>query len=145
MASAASVFGNMASLQRCCGPIRQKSLIVLLLWLGWVGCSRVRVRIRNMVGFSFGDQSWHRISWRRVKFHVRNQMCRHSQIRRKRLGTRRSCLVLADTADTTVVSAVSATTRHDRFFLTKDVAPFSIHIPTKKPSFTPINDFVVDS
>ena len=36
---------------------------------------------------------------------------------------------------------------HDRFFYlpTKDLAPFSIHIPTKKPSFTLINDFVVDS
>jgi len=66
---------------------------------------------------------------------------------RKWLGARRSCLVVADTADATVVSAVSATTRHDRFFYlpTKDLAPFSIHIPTKKPSFTLINDFVVDS
>jgi len=27
---------------------------------------------------------------------------------------KRSCLLVADTADTTVVSAVSATTRHDR-------------------------------
>jgi len=35
----------------------------------------------------------------------------------KWLRTRRSmsCLVVSDTADTTVVSAVSATTRHDRF------------------------------
>ena len=59
------------------------------------------------------------------------------------------CLVVADTdtADMTVVSAVSATTRHDRFFYltTKDLAPFSIHIPTKNPSFTLINDFVVNS
>ena len=54
---------------------------------------------------------------------------------RKWLGTRRSCLVVADTADTTVVSAVSATKRHDRFF----------YLPTKNPSFTLINDFVVDS
>jgi len=66
---------------------------------------------------------------------------------RKWLGARRSCLVVADTADATVVSAVSATTRHDRFFYlpTKDLAPFSIHIPTKKPSFTLIHGFVVDS
>ena len=65
---------------------------------------------------------------------------------RKWLGTRRSCLVVADTADTTVVSAVSATTRHDRFFYlpTKDLALFSIHIPTKT-LLTLINDFVVDS
>jgi len=48
--------------------------------------------------------------------------------------------------DTTVVSALSATTRHDRFFYlpTKDLAPFSIHIPTNKTSFTLINYFVVD-
>ena len=54
---------------------------------------------------------------------------------RKWLGIRRSCLVVADTADTTVVSAVSATTRYDCFFFlpTKDLAPFSLHIPTKKP------------
>ena len=67
------------------------------------------------------------------------------------LGTRRSCLVVADTADTTVVSAVcadtadttvvsavSATSRHDRFFYlpTKDLAPFSIHIPTKPLFYT---------
>ena len=53
------------------------------------------------------------------------------------LRTRRSCLVIADTADMTVVSAVSATMRHDRFFYlpTKDLAPFSIHIPTKKTRF----------
>jgi len=65
----------------------------------------------------------------------------------KWLGTRRSCLVVVDTADTTIVSAVSATKRHDRFFYlpTKDLAPFSIHIPTKNPSFILINDFVVDS
>jgi len=75
MASAASVFGNMASLRRCCGHIHQKSFTVLLLWLGWAGFSRVRVRIRNMVGFSFGDQSWHKISWRRVKFYVWKQLC----------------------------------------------------------------------
>ena len=65
------------------------------------------------------------------------------------LQTRWSCLVVADTdtVDMTVVSTVSATTRHDHFFYlpTKDLAPFSIHIPTKKPSFTLINDFVVDS
>jgi len=44
-------------------------------------------------------------------------------------------ITVADTADTTVVSAVSATTRHDRFFYlhTKDLAFFSIHIPTKNP------------
>jgi len=66
----------------------------------------------------------------------------------KSLGTRRSCLVVADAAEiTTVVSAVSGTKRHNRFFYlpTKDLAPFSIHIPTKKPSFTLINDFVVES
>jgi len=53
----------------------------------------------------------------------------------KWLGTRWSCLVVADTADTTFVSAVSATKRHDHFFYlpTKDLAPFSIHIPTKNP------------
>ena len=63
------------------------------------------------------------------------------------LRTRQSCLVVGDTEDTTVVSAVSATTRRDCFFYlpTNDLAPFSIHIPTKKPSFTLINDFVVDS
>ena len=62
----------------------------------------------------------------------------------KWLGTRRSCLVVADTADTTVVSAVSVTKKHDRFFnlTTKDLSPFSIHIPTKKSSFTLMNDFV---
>jgi len=54
---------------------------------------------------------------------------------RKWLGTGRSCLVVADTADTTIVSAVSATTRHDYFVYLpiKDLAPFSIHIPTKNP------------
>jgi len=53
----------------------------------------------------------------------------------RELRTRLLCLVVADTADTTVVSTVSATTRHDRFFYlpTKDLAPFSIHIPTKNP------------
>ena len=62
------------------------------------------------------------------------------------LRTRRSCLVVVDTADTTVLSAVSATTRHDHLFYlpTNDLAPFSIHIPTKNP-LTLINDFVVDS
>jgi len=54
--------------------------------------------------------------------------------------------------DTTVVPGTTDTTivydRHDRFFYltTKDLAPFSIHIPPQKnPSFTLINDFVVDS
>jgi len=57
-------------------------------------------------------------------------------------------IIMGVVRDTTVVvSTVSATTRHDRFFYlpTKDLAPFSIHIPTKKPSFTLINDFVVES
>ena len=63
----------------------------------------------------------------------------------KWLGTRRSCLVVADSADTTAVPGNSGNyghmtvvyDAHDRFFYlpTKDLAPFSIHIPTKKNLF----------
>ena len=68
----------------------------------------------------------------------------------KWLGTQWSCLVVADTANTTIVPGNSGKyghDAHDRFFYlpTKDLAPVSIHIPTKKPSFTLINDFVVGS
>jgi len=49
------------------------------------------------------------------------------------LRTRRSCLVIADTADTTVVYDA-----HDRFFylLTKDLAPFLYISPQKTLFYT---------
>ena len=70
----------------------------------------------------------------------------------KNISFRLSVKVKEVVRDTTVVSRssrysghVTADTTVDRFFYlpTKDLAPFSIHIPTKKPSFTLINDFVV--
>jgi len=76
----------------------------------------------------------------------------------KWLGTRWSMVVPGNYGDDGRVSS-SRYSGHGRpvryicyyktqpfFYLpTKHLAPFSIHIPTKKPSFTLINDFVVDS